>query len=128
MFVGLNPSTADETQDDPTVRRCRNFASMWGFTEMVMTNIFAFRATDPADMKAAREPVGPDNDKWLLESAAGAGLIVACWGNHGTHLERDQKVRALLPNLNYLRLTGNGQPEHPLYMPGDTWPTAFDGK
>ena len=72
MFIGLNPSTADEVQDDPTIRRCIGYAKEWGYGAFCMTNIFAFRATDPRVMKAQADPVGPENDKWLTECAKGA--------------------------------------------------------
>lgn len=116
MFVGLNPSTADETTDDPTIRRCIAFAKAWGYAGLCMTNLFAFRATDPVDMKAAADPVGPENDKHLLDLAAGAGVIVAAWGANGTHQGRAAEVRKLLPALHCLSLTKDGHPGHPLYL------------
>lgn len=125
MFIGLNPSTADEVKNDPTIRRCRNFASRWGFSKMVMTNLFAFRSTMPEIMKRAGDPVGPDNDRWLKEIARDAGLIVACWGNHGSWLFRSDSVKAMIPNLHCLRVTGKGQPEHPLYLPGGLEPQPW---
>lgn len=116
MFIGLNPSTADAIQDDPTIRRCRNFASAWGFTSMIMTNIFAWRDTFPANMKASPEPIGAENDKWLKEVASRCELRVAAWGNHGQHLDRSKHVRDMLPELHCLRTTSLGEPEHPLYL------------
>lgn len=125
MFVGLNPSTADETQDDPTVRRCIGYARDWGYSGLCMTNIFAFRATDPAVMLAEPDPKGPDNDYWLAESARRAAIVVAAWGVHGVHRERHDTVRALLPSLHYLRLTKEGYPGHPLYLPKALAPTKW---
>lgn len=116
MFVGLNPSTADETQDDPTIRRCIAFAKSWGYAGLCMTNLFAFRATDPKDMLAQGDPVGDENDDWLVRIASDAGVVVAAWGVHGTHLGRDKDVRAMLPNLHCLALTKEGHPGHPLYL------------
>lgn len=116
MFVGLNPSTADETQDDPTIRRCIAFAKDWGYAGLCMTNLFAFRATDPKDMKAAAEPTGSENDMHLKALAEGAGVIVAAWGANGTYKGRDAEVRRLLPALHYLALTKDGHPGHPLYL------------
>jgi hypothetical protein len=116
-FIGLNPSTADETTDDPTIRRCIGFAKAWGYDALAMLNLFAYRATYPADMKAESDPVGDDNDVWLARIAAEAGVVIAAWGNHGAHLNRAAAVRVLLPNLHCLRLTKAGQPEHPLYLP-----------
>jgi hypothetical protein len=120
MFIGLNPSTADEINDDPTVRRCIGFARKWGFSRMCMTNIFAFRATDPAVMLAAADPVGPENDKVLRECANKSNLIVAAWGNYGTYRQRAQRVREILPGLQCLGKTKIGQPKHPLYLRKDS--------
>jgi hypothetical protein len=117
MFVGLNPSTADETQDDPTIRRCVAFAKAWGYAGLCMTNLFAFRATDPQEMKRAADPVGWENNIILSDRASGAGVVVAAWGAHGTHRCRDATVRRMLPALHYLRLTKDGHPGHPLYLP-----------
>jgi hypothetical protein len=125
QFVGLNPSTADEVQDDPTVRRCIDFAKRWGYGALCMTNLFAYRATDPDDMLAAADPVGPENDMWLARIAAGAGLVVAAWGNHGGFIERDRAVATLLPQLMCLGITKTGAPRHPLYVKAITTPTTF---
>lgn len=116
MFVGLNPSTADETQDDPTIRRCIAYAKAWGYSGLCMTNLFAYRATQPEDMKSATDPVGPENDAYLKTLAEGAGVIVAAWGVHGTHGGRHNAVRAMLPGLHCLALTKDGHPGHPLYL------------
>lgn len=125
MFVGLNPSTADETSDDNTVRRCIEFARAWGYEGLCMTNLFAFRATDPADMKKADDPVGPENDQTLIDLAKAAGVVIAAWGVHGTYRHRHLAVRAMLPNLHYLRLTKDGHPWHPLYLPKTLTPTEW---
>lgn len=117
MFIGLNPSTADETRDDPTIRRCIGFAKAWGYAGLCMTNLFAYRATKPADMKAATDPVGPDNDKHLVMLAEHADVVVAAWGANGTHKGRDEDVLALIPVLHCLALTKDGHPGHPLYLP-----------
>lgn len=116
MFVGLNPSTADETQDDPTIRRCVAFAQAWGYAGLCMTNLFAFRATEPKDMRSAPSPIGPENDSVLLAAASNAGVIVAAWGVNGTHMGRDAEVRELLPDMHVLALTKDGHPGHPLYL------------
>lgn len=125
MFVGLNPSTADETNDDPTIRRCIAYAKEWGYSGLCMTNIFAFRATDPDVMKAVNDPIGPENDRWLRKCAEGAGVVVAAWGTHGTHMQRASAVQRLLPMLSYLRLTKDGHPGHPLYLPKTLTPIAW---
>ena len=129
QFIGLNPSTADEIQDDPTLRRCKGFARSWGFGGIVMTNLFAFRDTDPEAMKAARWPIGETlycheyknrNDFWLRHTHGICDLTVAAWGNHGAHLDRATCVAGLLSGMKCFRLTMAGQPEHPLYMPRAT--------
>jgi hypothetical protein len=122
MFIGLNPSTADETKDDPTIRKCIGFAKRWGYGALCMCNLFAFRETEPRLMKEAGEPVGPHNDRWLKTIAEGAGLVVAAWGNNGKHRNRAAQVRALMPELYCLRANTDGSPEHPLYVPYDTKP------
>ncbi len=123
MFIGLNPSTADETVDDPTICRCIGFAQSWGFAALHMTNLFAWRATDPDDMKAALDPVGPANDHTLRAVYLNSTTAVAAWGTHGTHLGRGATVRARMPALCYLRLTKDGHPAHPLYLPKTLRPT-----
>lgn len=125
MFIGLNPSTADELNDDPTIRRCVAFAKSWGYEALCMTNLFAFRATEPADMIAAADPVGPENDGHLIDLASNAGVVVAAWGTNGTHMGRDAAVRALVPGLHCLKKTLSGHPGHPLYLRADLTPIPF---
>ncbi len=125
MFVGLNPSAADATVDDPTSRRCIAFAQAWGYDALCMTNLFAWRATRPADMKVQADPVGPLNDMTLQETARNASVIVAAWGVHGSHRGRDGEVRQMVPGLACLRLTMDGAPAHPLYLPASLKPTPW---
>lgn len=129
QFLCLNPSTADETNDDPTVRRCISFSKFWGYGAFCMTNIFAFRATDPRVMKSAADPIGPDNDDWILRIASGAAFVVAGWGAHGGHHGRADDVRQRLAaagvRLHHLGLTNGGQPKHPLYIAGATAPAVL---
>lgn len=87
-----------------------------GYAGLYMTNLFAFRATDPKKMKVAADPVGPENDAHLLALAKDAAVIVAAWGANGTHRGRDSEVRTLLPALRCLALTKDGHPGHPLYL------------
>lgn len=120
-FIGLNPSTADETENDPTIRRCIGFAKSWGFDRLVMLNLFAFRATDPSDMKRAADAVGPDNDATLVTQCASAGRIVGCWGAHGAFNGRYVDVRRLIPQrIECFGTTKSGQPKHPLYLPSNS--------
>ena len=125
MFIGLNPSTATETLDDPTIRRCKGFAKEWGYGAYCMTNLFAFRATDPKVMKSAQDPIGPENDKWIVQCAKEASLVVAAWGMHGSFLARDEEVLKLIENVMCLGKTKEGYPRHPLYMLKTCKPETF---
>lgn len=118
MFVGLNPSTADETTDDPTINRCIDFAKSWGYGGLCMTNLFAYRSTDPANLRTTQDPIGPDNDNWLKELAKNAGVVVAAWGNDGAYLGRSKEVTSTIKNLKCLKINKTGEPAHPLYQPG----------
>lgn len=128
-FLMLNPSTADEFKLDPSCTRARNYASRWGFGGLIVTNLFGWRATDPGEMKAARDPVGRGNDRAILQAAKEAKVVVCAWGNHGAHLERaDRVVESLRRNgiaLSYLKLNGSGQPAHPLYLPAILEPAPW---
>ncbi|MDB2490165.1 DUF1643 domain-containing protein [Paracoccus sp. (in: a-proteobacteria)] len=119
-LVLLNPSTADERRNDPTVARCEVRARALGFGAFRVTNLFAFRATDPRDLKRALDPVGPDNDAILERSADWADTVLCGWGLHGAHLGRGPAVEARLRqrprDLCHLGLTGTGAPRHPLYV------------
>lgn len=125
MFIGLNPSTADAKSDDPTLVRCMGFARDWGYGGVYTANLFAFRATDPRDMKTARAPVGCDNDRVILELAGKVDKVIAAWGNDGAYLDRADAVRRLLPKLYYLKMNRSGQPAHPLYLPKGLKPRAW---
>lgn len=120
LFVMLNPSTATEVQNDPTVERCERRARALGFGAFRVCNIFAYRATDPRVMRAQADPVGPGNDAAIAESALWADRIVCAWGTHGAHLGRGPAVEALLRatqrRLYHLGLSKAGHPKHPLYI------------
>lgn len=129
LFVMLNPSTATEIQNDPTVERCERRARTLGFGGFRVTNIFAWRDTDPKKMRAATDPVGPGNDAAIAESAHWADRIICAWGAHGAHLVRGQQVETLLRGtglpLWHLGLTKAGQPKHPLYIGYDRQPELW---
>ena len=122
MFIGLNPSTADEVKNDPTVTRCINYSRLWEYGGLCMTNIFAYRAKDPKDMRAARDPIGKENDTWIVKSAKNAGVIVCVWGNHGQYLSRSREVLNLIRQAYYLKMNKSGEPAHPLYLRRDLEP------
>jgi hypothetical protein len=128
-FLMLNPSTADEVKLDPSCTRARVYAERWGFGALIVTNLFGWRATDPAEMKAARDPVGRGNDAAIRRAAREAAVVVCAWGNHGAHLERSPTVVAMLraagTKLHVLRMNGAGEPAHPLYLPGSLTPVRW---
>ncbi len=128
-FLMLNPSTADEITLDPSCTRARNYAERWGFGALVVTNIFGWRSTDPAVLRNVKDPVGRGNDVAIVSAARQAKLVVCAWGNHGLHLERAERVTALLRRenvkLSFLRMNECGQPAHPLYLPSSLKPTPW---
>ena len=119
LFIGLNPSTANEKIDDPTIRRCINYAQNWGYGSLLMVNLFAYRATLPSELKNVKNPIGNDNDLHILELSKKADIAVAAWGNEGFLLNRDKVVKKLIPNLMCLKINKSGQPAHPLYQKKD---------
>ncbi len=131
-FICLNPSTATQDRDDPTITRCINYAIDWGYGGLHFGNIFALRSTDPAGLYEHLDPVGPENMRYLRSMAAGTPRTIAAWGNHGTHLGQGEEVLRLLAKevmvgLGAVRsfgLTQRMQPRHPLYLrkTADTFP------
>ncbi|MGQ0546500.1 MAG: DUF1643 domain-containing protein [Betaproteobacteria bacterium] len=128
-FLMLNPSTADERRLDPSCTRARNYAERWGYGALIVTNLFGRRATDPAEMKRARDPVGRGNDAAILRAARGSAIVVCAWGNHGAHRGRAEEVVGFLVSrripLYLLRVNSDGHPAHPLYLPGALKPKTW---
>ena len=125
VFIGLNPSTADEEVDDKTIRKCIGYAKRWGYGKLIMANLFAFRSTDPSLLKRVEDPVGPDNDSYIQKCVSESNLVIACWGNHGKLLNRDKVLMGSLPNLVCLKRNKNGTPHHPLYLSKDITPMPY---
>lgn len=126
VFILLNPSTADASQDDPTIRRCIGFAKRWAFGGIVVVNLYAYRATKPRDMFAADDPVGPDNDRIIAQVVEGK-TVVAAWGANARR-ERFGEVLELIPGtarLLALQITKKGHPRHPLYVLGEAQPVPW---
>lgn len=126
-FILLNPSTADETNDDPTIRRCIGYAKAWGYGGLVLGNIFALRSTDPAALYGHPDPVGPDNDMHLMAIAESSSAIVCGWGAHGVERKRGARVLEMIRQgpgrrAMALKMTKGGQPGHPLYLRADLQP------
>lgn len=129
-FIGLNPSTADETTNDQTISKCIRYAKAWGYGSLWMLNLFAYRATDPKVMKAVgANAIGPRNPEYLMHAGRRARMVIAAWGCHGTHLDVADSTRKLMASrgisLHYLRLTKDGHPGHPLYLPGKLTPEPW---
>ena len=116
LFIGLNPSTADEEVDDPTIRRCTGYAQKWGYGGFIMVNLFAYRTTFPSNLKKVKYPVGRDNDKYIVKLSKKADITIAAWGNNGKLYSRDKQVLSFVPNLMCLKINKSGQPAHPLYL------------
>ena len=112
----LNPSTADGRRDDPTIRRCVGFARREGFTGIRVVNLFALRATDPAELKSAGDPVGAESDSAILDAVRSSEFTVAAWGAKGVLCGRDEAVLQLLEGhpIWCLGTTKMGHPRHPL--------------
>ena len=140
IFIMLNPSTADATQDDPTIRRCMGFARSWGCGRLIVLNLFAIRATDPAVMLADNDPEGPDNwehfrrflddpEDWLTHER---DIVVCAWGAHGSHRDQDMTVMGWLDCFaakpQCLGVTKAGQPKHPLYIAANTPLQTYAGR
>jgi hypothetical protein len=127
LFVMMNPSVADSHQDDRTVRRAIAFAKSWNYGQLLVGNVFAYRCTDQKRLLGTRDPVGKENDRHLLEMAELAEMIVFAYGRpHATLRSRGLQVaedfRAAGYKLHTLRLSKDGTPVHPLYLPGDLKP------
>jgi hypothetical protein len=122
-FIMLNPSTADATVDDPTIRRCMSFARDWGFAGIVVHNLFALRATNPRMLRITDDPIGPDNDGYLTKKHFDAGITVCAWGTNGGLHNRAEVVLELLKDAGVSPLclgkTKDGHPRHPLYLRKD---------
>lgn len=126
-FIMLNPSTADAKEDDPTIRRCMGFARAWGYGGIDVVNLYAYRATNPKELKKAPSPIGPYNDNTVLAIARHADKIVCAWGAHGGRrgdsILRKLRHEGLTPMC--LEKTKKGAPKHPLYLKGDLTPVPL---
>jgi hypothetical protein len=131
-FVMLNPSRADASCDDPTLRSCLQFAQRWQYAALSVVNLFGYRTPHPKALKQASDPVGAENDRYLLEAVAKADQVVLAWGNWGSLAGRDRTILSLLTpyqtKLTYLQLNRSGQPRHPLYIKRSTLPQSYPPK
>ena len=125
MIIGLNPSTAGHTRNDPTITRCISFARSWGYGGVCVTNLFGFRATAPTELKAHHDPIGKENDAWVHEMAKEAAIKVAAWGNHGKFLNRSLEILPSLDQLHCIKMNKSGEPAHPLYLKAELKPVPM---
>lgn len=120
-IVMLNPSQADQAMDDPTLRRCIGLTQAWGFHQLEVVNLFAYRTPHVRQLKQVKAPVGAENDRYLLVAAERADQILLAWGNSGSWLGRDREVLTLLnayrSKFCCLGHNRTGHPRHPLYVP-----------
>lgn len=123
-FIGLNPSTADATHNDPTITRCIDFARRWRCGSLLMLNLFDYRATQPKVLFASQHPCSSMNNPMINLAGQSSTLLIAAWGNHGAHQGRASDVRDSLVSsgnpLSCLGVTRLGQPVHPLYQRKET--------
>ena len=120
LWIMFNPSTADETMDDPTVRRVISFSRQWGFDRLEIVNLFSIRSSEPKEVFESDNPNCFENDSRILARVNDAQLVVVAWGTQGGYLGRDKEVRKMLTMPMCLGFTKDGHPKHPLYVHGDT--------
>ena len=121
LWIMLNPSTADARIDDQTIKRCVDYSVRWGYGQLLVGNLFGWRATKRKELRQVEDPVGPENDQHLRAMLAEAGLVVCAWGTDGSYRGRDTEVMEMLNGRGHaLAVLKGGQPGHPLYLP----PTA----
>lgn len=125
MFIGLNPSTADAKNDDPTLKRCMGYANAWGYGGVYLGNLFAYRSTDPEKLYTVSDPIGPENDLQLCKMARKAAIVIAAWGNGGIYKNRACQIINMFSGLHCLGQTKKEKPKHPLYLPSDLEPIPF---
>lgn len=138
VFVMLNPSTADDKIDDPTIRRCINFAKKWGYGKLIVVNIFAVRSTDPIQLYKQDDPVGEQNMDYVKRAVRETqrseypepGIVICGWGVHGAYMQQGEHALGWIEGEQAvpraLRVTKSGHPTHPLYIPADTVPAPID--
>jgi hypothetical protein len=134
LFMMLNPSTADEFHNDPTLKRSIGFGQKWGYRTLLVGNLYAFRSSKPADLWEAEDPVGPENWPWLVKLFEVADTIVCAWGQKGPRESyadvmddfiRNHRAAIKRSAPTFLTMNANGCPGHPLYLKGDLMPQRW---
>lgn len=123
MFIGLNPSTANAKDDDPTIRRVRQMAKSWGYGGVFMMNLFTYISTDPKQLNMEDGNVS-DADWWLRHFGNSSEQVIFAWGNFKV-LGRDIEVKSMFENAKALHINKNGSPKHPLYVKSDVQPVNY---
>lgn len=129
VFVMLNPSTADGDEDDPTLRKCIEFAKSWDYGGLEVVNLFAYRATEPDELRKVKYPVGSENELYLKKAIEENNKIIIAWGKDGSLRQQDKAFLRLISNHNTLYclgMTKAGHPRHPLYVKGNKTPEIFE--
>jgi hypothetical protein len=130
VFIGLNPSTADEFTNDPTIERLCRRAKRMGYRELVVCNIFALRSTDPKGLLGVEDPIGPENERYILEESLSASMVLCGWGAPSQLKNQGNKIKSLLRQndvgLHVLALNKDESPKHPLYVSYGTVPTVWE--
>lgn len=126
VFVMLNPSTADASKDDPTIRKCIGFGERLGYEDVEVVNLFAFRSTKPENLLTCDDPVGPSNDEFIGHAINTSDMVICAWGTKGSILDRDKEFLSHALNLHALEITKDGHPKHPLYISYDKKPVPFN--
>jgi hypothetical protein len=125
----LNPSTADDRENDPTLRRCIKFAMNWGYGSLEVVNLFAYRSTDPKLLLSVSDPIGKKNNEYIKEAIYRSDKVILAWGTKGSFLNRDKEVMELIKGINIplyaLELTREGYPRHPLYVKANKIPQPY---
>lgn len=124
MIVGLNPSTANQTTDDATIRRVKRFSYDWGYGGFYMMNLFALVTPYPEELKKSDNPLG-DNNGWLEKIHPKCEKVIFAWGAFKEAHERSIEVINMFPDAYCLGKTKSGCPKHPLYLKSDTIPILF---
>jgi hypothetical protein len=125
MFIGLNPSTADEKADDPTIRRCIGFAKRWGFGKLIVANLFSFRTPSPKELFRSENPVRKENDYWLERLSREAQKVILAYGNQGKFKNRHGEILKIIESPYCIQKSKTGMPMHPLYLRYTKEPVKF---
>lgn len=128
-FLMLNPSTADENIDDPTIRRCIGFAKSWGYGGIIVCNLFAFRSTDPKALLKVDDPIGEENKQHIKECVDMSEKVICAWGNGNILKILSKKFNYMFSTfgmkLHYLDLSKDNIPKHPLYLKKNLLPIPY---